>query len=233
MALFKSTVLAQISGSVNGITFAHGPGGAYARNRSLPSNPGTDRQDQVRTAMAAISQAYRSVLTEPQRNAWTAYGQSLAVINRLGDTIKLSGIAAFNRVNLFRMSTLELGMVLNPPPAPSNTNPPPTYIGATVFLDEVDPPRINYDLAGQSATGYSAVTYYSGILSPGIRYYRGPYLARTGSTITTSPLFAPMAALPPGLEILGQKIAAKLTVYDTTTTLPIWTVHVDPMIASS
>lgn len=228
MALIKSTFLAQISGSLNGATFSHNAGGAYIRNRSLPSNPETDRQDQVRTAMASLSKAWGSVLTEEQRQLWRNFGSNTHVQNRIGDQITLSGIAAYNRVNLFRMSTLNLAPVDEPPDPTGSPDPAPTFVNALSGGNTVGQP-LNVDIAFNAAsTGYSVAVYYSGPLSPGIRYYRGPYVGRTTQAVTG----ASVTVTTPGVDLIADgspNIALKITLYDTTTSLPIWTVHTDPV----
>lgn len=229
MALIKSTILAAISGSINGTTFSRNGGGAYARNRSIPTNPGTDRQDNVRTSLASLAQAWRDTLTDTQRALWINYGASQSVTNRLGDTIKLSGIAAFQRVNLFRLSTLATSMLTEPPASGLNPNPAPTFVGATVTQVSASPPELNVDLANAPATGYSFAYYYSGPISPGIKFYRGPYLAHSTNAITGNTEVLGLTALGDTGASAGMKVAAKLTCYDTASTLPVWTVYIDPI----
>lgn len=229
MALIKSTILAQISGSINGITFAHNRGGAYARNRSIPANPGTDRQDQVRTALASMATAWRDTLTDTQRTLWINYAQNVTVLNRLGDTITLSGIAAFQRVNLFRLSTLGTTAVLEPPPAGVNPSPPPTFDYVNVGYPIASDPQLEINLADTVASGYSLAYYYSGPLSPGKNYYRGPYINHGTEPIVSAQTVIQMPEFGNTGAYSGNKVAAKLTVYETSSGLPIWTVFVDPV----
>lgn len=228
MALIKSTILAQISGSINGMTFAHNRGGAYARNRSLPSNPGTDRQDQVRTAMASISKAWGTVLDESQREAWRIFGSQQQVQNRIGDTITLSGIAAFNRMNLFRMSTLGEAMVEDPPEPTGGEDPPPTFLGVNGVLTLEGDPAAADIVMNAASTGYSVAVYYAGPIKPGIKYYRGPYIGHTTAVVSTTTTTVALTDLVmPGNDI---NAALKITLYNTATSLPIWTVFTDPFL---
>lgn len=226
MALFKSTILAQASGSVNGIVFSHNAGGTYMRNRSIPSNPGTDRQDQVRTAMASISNAWKYVLTPAQRVLWRNFGALTKVRNRLGDEISLSGIAAFNRVNLFRISTLGTTL-LDEPPAVTITDAAPSF--TSLIANEGVAPDVTVDiviaLAGGTPADYSLACYISGAISPGVSFYRGPYPelqlkspAAATNTISTS---------LPNTTGAGQNIAARLTLYHTASGTPIWSVNTE------
>lgn len=226
MALIKSTILAQISGSINGTTFAHNQGGAYARNRSAVSNPNTGRQAQVRTAMTAMSKMWGQSLTQAQRDEWNAYGGALSVLNRLGDTISLSGIAAFNRVNLFRVGTLDLPAILNPPAggAPAPGTEIPAY-NDSVFIN--DGLEIQTQITTTaSANGYSFTVWYSAPLSPGIRFYRGPYagyVMQDGGATTSTIVHYPDMATTADVNR-----ALKITMYETASGLPVWTVFTDP-----
>jgi hypothetical protein len=75
-------------------------GGQYLRARVSPVNPNTSRQQAVRNAMNALVVAWSDVLTQAQRDAWDAYGAAIAMTDRLGDTIYLSGLNHFVRSNL-------------------------------------------------------------------------------------------------------------------------------------
>lgn len=226
MALFKSTILAQASGSVNGIVFSHNAGGTYMRNRSIPTNPGTDRQDQVRTAMASISNAWKYVLTPAQRILWRNFGALTKVRNRLGDEISLSGIAAFNRVNLFRISTLGLAM-LDEPPAATITDAAPSFSSFTAAVGAEPPPNaeVTIALAGGTPANYSLACYVSGAISPGVTFYRGPY--------PQIEIVSPAAASNvveteiPNTIAATVNVAARITLYHTTSGTPIWTVNTE------
>lgn len=231
MALIKSTILAQISGSINGVTFASNRGGAYARNRSKPSNPETDRQDQVRTALSSLAKAWSTVLTPQQRELWRNYGANQTVRNRLGDQITLSGIAAYQRVNMFRMASLDELPLDSPPESGTSNEVPPAFGSATPNAVQTagSPAEVDITLVAP-ANGYSLVVYYSGPLSPGIRYYRGPYIGRVVITGLGSNIPA-LAGLPNLLVPAAgsYNTALKIICYDVAASLPIWTVHTDPI----
>lgn len=232
MALFKSNLLAQASGSLNGTTFSRNKGGAYIRGRGIPSNPQTDRQDQVRTAMAVISKAWKNTLTQNQRDQWNAYGANLQVINRLGDTTQLSGIAAFNSLNLFRMGSLTEPMLLDPPAAAADPAAAPPFDSATLNYDAPD--TLADIEVGSPTSGFSMLVYYSAPLSPGIKYFRGPYLGRVEIAGSGGGSTAFSGALPKySTSTVGAAIAMKLVLFNATTKQPVWTVHVDPVIVTS
>lgn len=104
--LFKSQLLTQASGSLGGITFAHNKGGMYTRARSIPTNPQTAFQAEVRNAMTASVNRWTSVLTAAQRLKWNIYGENTPTTNKLGDTITLSGQQWYNACNVTRGQAL-------------------------------------------------------------------------------------------------------------------------------
>lgn len=91
MALFKSHLVTQASGSVGGTTYAHTRSGLYMRARSIPVNPNTGFQLQVRAALTSLVTRWTTVLTAAQRAAWNLYAENVPVTNALGDPINLSG----------------------------------------------------------------------------------------------------------------------------------------------
>lgn len=89
--LFKSQVLTQASGSVGGVTYSHNKGGMYQRARSIPTNPQSGFQTQVRNAMTQLVNAWTNILTPAERAGWDLYAENVPVTNPLGDAITLSG----------------------------------------------------------------------------------------------------------------------------------------------
>lgn len=91
MALFKSQVLTQASGSVGGLTYSHNAGGLYMRARAIPVQPNTAYQTQVKNALTQLVTAWTETLTAVQRNAWNLYASNVPVVNPLGDPRANSG----------------------------------------------------------------------------------------------------------------------------------------------
>lgn len=100
MALFKpSGGIAAISGKIAGWVFSHNKGGQYIRNIGITVNPNTDRQVTVRAVMAFLTDRWANTLTAAQRTAWNLYGSSVSVVNRIGDSVYLSGFNHYIRSN--------------------------------------------------------------------------------------------------------------------------------------
>jgi len=88
-----------MAGSIGGTTFARNRSGSYARAKVKPINPATALQTEVREVIADLTTRWSSVLTPVQRTAWNLYAASVAMKNRLGESIYLSGFNHYIRSN--------------------------------------------------------------------------------------------------------------------------------------
>jgi hypothetical protein len=83
----------QVGGSIGGATAARAKGGVdYLRARVAPTNPNTARQQVVRTALGLLSSAWRTTLTQTERNSW----------NALAEGTPTNGLSLFNKGNVSR-----------------------------------------------------------------------------------------------------------------------------------
>ena len=103
MLIKLGDVVGQASGSLRSSTYSHNRFGAYIRNRTIPVNPNSARQSTVRTLMQQLTTLWGGTLTSTQRSQWSAYGANVAVLNRLGETIYLTGLNHYVRSNLPRL----------------------------------------------------------------------------------------------------------------------------------
>jgi len=88
-----------ISGSIAGNTHARNRFGNYIRSRTKPVNPNTAAQQSIKASMAALTTRWAQTLTAAQRTAWNLYGASVAMKNRLGETVNLTGFNHYIRSN--------------------------------------------------------------------------------------------------------------------------------------
>ena len=103
MALIKyGGGIIQMSGSIAGNTYARNRYGNYARARTKPTNPNTDKQQVIRSIMAYLTEKWSTGLTAAQRAAWETYADNVSMLNRLGETVQLSGMNHFIRSNSYR-----------------------------------------------------------------------------------------------------------------------------------
>jgi len=96
-----------MSGSIAGDVHARNRSGNYIRARTKPINPNTARQVAVRSAVTLLAARWAETLTDVQRTAWGLYADSVAMKNKLGETIFLSGFNHYLRSNVIRVQTAQ------------------------------------------------------------------------------------------------------------------------------
>ena len=82
------------SGKIGGTVYSRNKGGSYFRNWVYPNNPQTSKQQTQRNLLAAKSAAWR-LLTTGERDAWDTWADENPILDRLGNSIKLSGAQDF------------------------------------------------------------------------------------------------------------------------------------------
>lgn len=104
MALVKyGGGIVQMSGSIAGNTYARNRFGNYVRSRTKPVNPNSDRQVAARVRIAYLSEFWHETLSVNERGLWDTYAAAVAMTNKLGETINLTGFNHFIRSNSVRM----------------------------------------------------------------------------------------------------------------------------------
>ena len=128
--------VSDLRGSIGGTVFSRNSSGAYARNRTKPVNPNTTKQSTVRAFFAAISQTWRT-LSEANRLTWNSLAPTFARLNRLGQSVPLTGFQLYQKCNSNLKSCSATPIVVI-----SNVNTP-----LQQFVDGV-----TVDFSAQSAT---------------------------------------------------------------------------------
>lgn len=93
----------EMSGSIAGNVFARNRSGFYVRARTHPINPNTSNQQAVRGILTYLSARWSGTLTAAQRTAWNLYASSVAMKNKLGEVIYLSGYNHYLRSDCPRL----------------------------------------------------------------------------------------------------------------------------------
>lgn len=188
-------LMTQMSGSLGGITAAHAKGGTYLRARTIPVNPASAYQGQVRNAVTQLAQAWGQSLTPAQRAAWDLYGANVTTTNRTGDVINLSGQQWFIATNTPRLQAV------------SKLSASLTVVeDAPVIFDRGDPGSLTIDSIGE-AGGISitvggspdwaadadaiAFVYVGRPIGAGRNFFAGPYrlaLAEPGNVVPVTSL---------------------------------------------
>jgi len=100
MALVKyGAGIVQMSGSIAGNVHARNRFGNYVRPRTKPVNPHSTRQEAARAIVSYLAEYWHQDLDATQRNLWNVYAAAVAMKNRLGETIHLTGFNHFIRTN--------------------------------------------------------------------------------------------------------------------------------------
>lgn len=171
--LFVPTIAAQMSGSIGGVCFSHGRGGPYARLRVTPTNPGSVYQSTVRAALAQLSNLWQDTLTAPQRAAWDAYADQVAMVNAIGGTIYLTGINHYVRSNTPRIQVGLDRVDVAPIIYNVGSFTEPSY-AADAGLDQAIVTFDNTD-AWANEDDSALLIFASVPKSPTINYFKGPF----------------------------------------------------------
>lgn len=93
-----------VTGSQGHSTYSRNRYGAYKRNRVKPINPTSAAQTLNRNAFRAAVDAWTNDLTNVQRAAWDAWALATPWLNKAGQTVHLTGQAAFIRKYSFQVA---------------------------------------------------------------------------------------------------------------------------------
>lgn len=216
MALFKSQVLTQASGSVGGVTYGHNKSGMYMRARTVPVQPNSSAQLQVRDALTNLVTAWKETLTPAERAAWELYAQNVPVTNPLGDSVKNSGQNWYIGANTPRLQAIAKlsATITRVDPGPTTfdrgdfANPAAQYSEATgmiLTLDGTD--------AWENEDGAAMLAYIGAPQDPSVSFFKGPFrlvgLAE-GDSVTPPTTIAVSAA---NLTALGYTITEGQSVW--------------------
>lgn len=179
---FKSALVTQVSGSVGGMTGAHNQGGMYFRARSLPTQPNTARQQQVKATVAGLSDQWNNTLSEVQREGWRTYATATPIMGKMGEPVILSGQQMFIRCNSIRgQITARTAGFATPVVQPLVLTAPATSGVAVAASDVVTFTRTTNALAidvtfgGPAIDDGDAVLQVGNVVSAGRSFYKGPW----------------------------------------------------------
>ena len=185
----------QRSGRLGATIASHNRYGAYYRAGTIPVNPNTARQIEMRAAVGQLSIAWANTLTPAQRAGWDLYGQNVPWYNKLGQVVALKGLAHYVRSNTARVAA-NLDRIDDPP---------------TSFTLEW--PEDDLQLSGSEATQQFTFGFYSAAewantdggaqfiyvgapQNPSRTFFKGPYrLLHVVEGSLAAPPTSPIAAL--------------------------------------
>ena len=92
-----SLIFATMSGKMAGIVASRNRYGGYIRNKSIPVNPQSYRQDAVRSLMQFATNYWNATVMAAQRAAWNLYAQNVTIKDRTGNPQHITGFNMFLR----------------------------------------------------------------------------------------------------------------------------------------
>lgn len=211
MAVFKSGILTQASGSVGGLTFSHNQGGMYMRARRTPTNPNSPQQAAVRALVAQLTSLWTSTLTQVQRASWGVYALNVPLISKVGDSQNVSGLNMYVRSNVPRIQSGLPRIDTIAAPFDLGDFTFPTF-GVDATADEADVTFTNTD-AWANEDDSSMLVYASRPVSPSVFFFKGPYrfAGRINGDAVTPPT-SPAAIALPFAVAPGERIFIKVSV---------------------
>jgi len=175
MALVKfGAGVIQMSGSIAGNVYARNRSGNYVRARTKPVNPNSSGQVVIRAALATLTTRWAQTLTALQRTAWNLYASNVAMTNKLGETIHLTGFNHYLRSNIPRLQIgtgiIDAGPVVFELPAQD----PTMFLEASEASQKIS---VSFDNTMDWATETDAVMYlYQGQPQNAQRnFFAGPW----------------------------------------------------------
>ena len=210
MALIKlGGGVADIRGSIGGTVFSRNRYGAYSRNRTIPVDPGTTKQTKIRAVFGQVRNAWFSTLTAAQRLAWDVYASNVNMVNRIGETMNLTGWNMFARTNSCLVYN-DLAVIADAPTDFSLAEQDGTLaITASEATQEIS---VAFDdtMDWCSEDDAYLLIYASRPQNDTINYFKGPYqIAGTIDGDNAVPITSPQTMTAPFAFVAGQKIFAQ------------------------
>lgn len=201
----------QLSGSVGGVVAGHNKGGQYLRNRSIPTNPNSTQQQNVRAAFATAATQWKA-LTTTQRSAWGAYAAETPVVNSLGESITVSGFNQYVRTNSFR-TRLGAASLPNAPIVPGQST---LGTGPIITASAADGISLSVSDGNTSGTDTTLIQYGPPV-SAGVNFFGGPF-SFFGKTTSGANGFndSPQLASQYGNLLAEERRAVRITAMDAT-----------------
>lgn len=163
-----------MAGSIAGTVFARNRSGNYARARTKPVNPNTQRQIDIRTIIQDLSEEWHDTLSAAHRAAWDAYGAAVNMLNKLGETINLTGFNHFIRSNSVRAYCGNIGQINAGPIVLSLPDTDPLFVAAPQNDQTVD---FTYDdgMAWVTEDGAEMAIFMGKPQLKSRNFFRGPW----------------------------------------------------------
>lgn len=198
--------VSDVRGSIGGTTFARNRYGNYARNKTVPVDPASSYQTAIRATMGQVRSLWFNSCTAAQRTAWGVYATNVSMVNRIGQSIKLTGYNMFCRTNTSLLYN-SLDPILDAPTdfslAEQDATLAVTCSAATQNLSVA----FDTDLDWVDEDDAHLLIYASRPMNPTINFFKGPYrlAGSVAGDATTAPT-SPQTIAVPFAVVAGQKV---------------------------
>lgn len=200
---FKSQIVTQASGSVGGLTASHNRGGLYFRARAVPVNGNTIYQQAVRNYIKTCAAAWSQTLTQPQRDAWTAYAAAVPYVDSLGEPRFIPPLAMYCACNVPRLQAGLTRVDAGPVVLVMAVMTQPTY---TITAPSTGSLAFTNADAWAGEVGGAMLLRVSRGYGVGINYFRGPYRYAGKVLGAVVPPTSPVSIAPPFAVVAGQRV---------------------------
>lgn len=190
-------IVSSARGSSGGTVFSANGLGAYIRNRTVPVNPRTPKQEAHRAIMASLNYAWANTLTADERKSWEDYAAGTPIINKLGDQQHLKGLQQFMSTNLSYVSAGGAMITQAPPVTGVISIPIMTILG-----DTTDGIRIESALAPVPAAGDLVAFFVSPPKKQTVNFFGQGF---TSTVYSLGTMTLPFEIIPAGQCIIGQR----------------------------
>lgn len=210
MALIKlGGGVADIRGSIGGTVFSKNRYGSYTRNRTIPVDPGSTAQTKIRATLGQVRDAWFNTLSAAQRAAWATYASNVQVLNRLGESITLTGWNMFARTNTAMLYN-DYAIVADAPTDFSLAEQDATLAITVSEATQLISVAFDDTMTWCDEDGASLMLYASRPQNPTVNFFKGPYLiAGKIEGDSVSPPTSPVTIAVPFACVEGQKIFAQ------------------------
>ena len=162
-------IVSEGRGSIGGTTFSRNRGGAYSRNRTIPTDPATAAQIAQRARFATISASW-ATLTDAQRNTWQQAVSEYVYTDVFGKAHVYSPFVLFQQCNL-NLLLIGSTMITEAVPPQEKIN----YEGLTITATSVVQDIVINTGISQAGPNQATAYYATPMYSPGISYVKNKF----------------------------------------------------------
>jgi hypothetical protein len=194
-----------MAGKIAGNVFARNRSGSYVRSWAKPVNTNTEAQTKIRAVTAALFTLWNSTLTAAQRLAWSQYAAGVTMVNRLGESMNLSGYNQFVRSNACRLYN-DITAVLPGPTLLALPEKDTTAVATVTAATKAVSLAFDDEMEWLDETGGALVVYSGQPQNANVNFFNGPWhLCGKVLGNNTTPPTTPAAMTLPWEVADGQK----------------------------